>query len=213
MDVTICDQQGDIMIDAMARDLNGQMVFLSLYGRDGSVQQLISRMQLSHHADSVSKVSVSPAGRSGKFEALVGDPRRLQKVTGRLPKNCLFGPLVHAWIFDPELTTPDRVNGRGWLTFDEGHSLQMRESATWSLIKHLAPLPLLDDWKGFVLDTLRQMHKDEESGHRCLSQVPSIGPIGLSLVQLPTSFESLISDAIRAGQLCLPRAAAAAAAI
>lgn len=208
MDVTTCDQQGDIMIDAIGRDLNGQLVFLSIYGRDGSVQQLLSRMQLSQHADRVTKVTTTFPGRPSKFEALVGDPRRLQKVTCRLPKQCLFGPLVHGWIFDPELTTPDRVNGRGWLTFDAGHSPQMRKGATWSLVKHLSPIPLLDEWKDFVLTALRETMVDEEAGHRCLSPTPSIGPIELSLIQLPSSFEALISESIRNGKLFVPTAAA-----
>lgn len=86
----------------------------------------------------------------------------------------------------------------------------MRESATWSLVKHLSPIPLLDDWKDFVLATLRETLVDEESGHRCLSPTPSIGPIDLSLIQLPSSFEALISESIRNGNLCIPMAAVAA---
>lgn len=84
----------------------------------------------------------------------------------------------------------------------------MRKGATWSLVKHLSPIPLLDEWKDFVLTALRETMVDEEAGHRCLSPTPSIGPIELSLIQLPSSFEALISESIRNGKLFVPTAAA-----
>lgn len=207
MEITPCDEQSDIMVDALGRDLNGQLVFLSLYGRDGSVQQFMSRMQLVQHADSVQKISLSLAGRGNRFEALVGDPRRLQKVTCRLPKQCLFGPLVHAWIFDPALTTPDRVNGRGWLTFDAGHAPAARDQAAWALIKQLSTVPLLDDWKDAILALLKQLKSGGDESPRCLSSAPTIGPIDLMVVQLPSHFESLISTSLREGVLTAPAAA------
>lgn len=208
MEINPCDQQGDIMIDAMARDLNGQLLFLSVYGRDGSVQQFMSRLQLSQHQDGIQKLSVQSPNRRGEFQAVVGDPRRFKKATTKLPKACLFGPLVNAWFFDPALIEPDRVNGKGWLMFDLGQTEQKRELALWAMVKFLSPLPLLDEWREPLMATLKSMVFNLDEGHACIAASPGVGPLDFVFVQLPTNFEELVSSSIRSGLLQIPPIAA-----
>jgi hypothetical protein len=88
---------------------------------------------------------------------LIGDASRLEKLTGRLPRQNLFGNLTHAWIHDPVLVVPDRANRIVWRVFAEPrepHVPTQRERFTaelWATLKQLMPVPLFDHWREPVL--------------------------------------------------------------
>jgi hypothetical protein len=48
----------------------------------------------------------------------VGNADRLEKFTGKLPRDNLFGNLVHLWLYDPALIRPDRSNRVAWVLVD-----------------------------------------------------------------------------------------------
>lgn len=197
MPVFQCQQQADIFIDAMACDRRSSLIFLSLYGRDGSLQQFLSRLHLGSSADGISSITVSDSS-GNRLDVSIGDPRRLEKVSGQIPKGSLFGKLGHLWIYDPALLKPDKANLRGWLMFDLDHSDHDQSLAIWELIKALSPVPLLDHWQESIMGVVNAQGND--AGIHVAKAIGDLKPVE---VHLPSDFESLVSQLIVAGQLQL----------
>ncbi|MFX5689053.1 hypothetical protein ABTD94_21795, partial [Acinetobacter baumannii] len=69
----------------------------------------------------------------------VGGADRLAKHSGRLPRQNLFGPLSHLWIYDKALQAPDLVNRIGWVLLrGEGSQADLQlELLGWRLMQRL----------------------------------------------------------------------------
>jgi hypothetical protein len=107
----------DLYADACVRDESGQLMFLSLYGRDTAIQQLLAAFTLKVSEGGFDSFHLQdPAGESHRVH--VGNADRLEKFTGKLPRDNLFGNLVHLWLYDPALTRPDRSNRVAWVLVD-----------------------------------------------------------------------------------------------
>ncbi len=101
----------DVYCDALVCD-EGYLVFASCWGRDTAIQELLARLTLTANEGGISQLSFDGhvASENGdtsdsklRFEnypAKIGNPDRLDKMTGRMPKSNLFGDLVHVWLFD-----------------------------------------------------------------------------------------------------------------
>lgn len=141
----------DVFVDACLRDEAGRLLFLSCFGRDTSIQQLLAAFHLPLSQGGLETIHwASSSGQ--RFQVDVGDPARLDKLTGRLPKDNLFGNLVHAWIFDPKIRKLDLVTRSAWLIDERealtGESFHVR---LWSLYQLLSPVPLLPHWRDELL--------------------------------------------------------------
>lgn len=200
-------EQADVFVDALAADHRDQLLFCSVYGRDTSVQQLMARLHQASREGGVESLTVdSRPGRVPPLAVRVGDPRRLDKVTGRLPRSGLLGNLVHAWIFDPALLAVDHAGRSAWVMEHQlaGASVLAPtgpaptvppaiQAQVWQLVLELSPVPLLPAWEDTVLDHL---------GRNGAFQSPScIGPLDLLRIGLPESFPDWVSDGVRHGRL------------
>ena len=149
----VLEQQSDVFVDALVSDHRAQLLFLSVYGRDTSIQQLMARLHQRRDQGGVDDLTLQdPASHSEVLRVLVGDPARLDKITGRLPRTGLLGNLLHAWIFDPAVLTLDPATGSGWLLehlqgdLPKGHRAAREAAQAWRMVKELSPVPLLDHW-------------------------------------------------------------------
>ncbi|MDR8402145.1 hypothetical protein NE850_38125 [Paraburkholderia sp. USG1] len=193
----------DIFVDACVRAPTSELMFLSAFGRDGSVQQLYASLHLGMQEGGLQRVTIlDPTSRKPIAAIPIGDPKRLDKFSGRLPKDNLFGNLVHTWIFDEILLKPSRATGTAWLLLDR-HS-QSDEAAwvatrTWSLVTQLSPVPLLPHWRERVLNELADELVTD------LSQTASapIGRLFASVTSLPEAFPQTLSALVRSGDLTL----------
>lgn len=193
------DEQSDVFVDACAADQNGQLLFLSVYGRDTSIQQLMARLHQRSSQGGVDQLTLR-RGRSGTVEQMVvvGDPARLDKATARLPRTGLLGNLVHTWIFDGCLRRPNMGAGTGWhLDSTEGAPeavLAARElEQSWRLVKELADVPLLDHWALTVMAHLESV--GAVTRPRC------VGPVKALHVRVPDDFTKWVSEQVRDGVL------------
>lgn len=198
------EEQSDVFVDACASDHRAHLLFLSVYGRDTSIQQLLARLHQRAAQGGVEQLTVRAGGARGhQLRVLVGDPSRLDKVTGRLPKTGLLGNLVHAWIFDPELLKVDVATGSGWIADqvqasedDQAVTARARRAAreaeqVWRLVKELSPVPLLEHW------ALTSLAYIESSGG--LVRPPCVGSVAVTRVELPEAFDVWVSDRVRDG--------------
>ena len=146
----------DVFCDALAED-DGYLVFASCWGRDTAIQELLARLSLPSSEGGIKQLTVDNNQVSEKTLRQVikiGNPDRLDKMTGRMPKSNLFGDLVHLWLFDKKVRIPDYVNRQAYLLFQPDQQSQVNQ--TWSLIKQVSHLPLLDDWQEAILNLMRE---------------------------------------------------------
>jgi hypothetical protein len=199
----------DLYADACVRDESGQLMFLSLYGRDTAIQQLLAAFTLKATEGGLSAFHLQdPDGQAQVV--YVGNADRLEKYTGKLPRDNLFGNLAHVWLYDPALIWPDRSNRVAWVLVDGVHHgsnpLEVIWDRAWELYKLLSPVPLLDAWQQAVLsrtggDVVTLMGE---------TAYPPLGRIGAARVSLPESFPETVSGMVKAGDLALEQLAAAA---
>ncbi len=195
----------DLYVDACIRDEAGRLMFLSVYGRDTALQQLLASFQLPTSSGGMDLVTLeNPDAENGLrvVRLFVGDASRLSKQTGRLPRS-LFGHLVHAWIYDPVVIQPDKSNGIGWVMLDveEGStaSPEKARAAVWTMVSHLSPIPLLPHWRDAVLQAMGEQLVVTLSK----TSFPPVGRLRAAKVSLPEDFSARISQLVKAGLLLL----------
>lgn len=193
----------DLFADACVRNEAGQLLFLSVFGRDTGIQQLLASIALGAKEGGLMQFKLQAPSEPDEL-VLIGDAGRLEKLTGRLPRQNLFGNLTHAWIFDPATVIPDRANRIVWRIFGERReagSPAQRERFTaelWKTLTQLMPVPLLDHWREPVLR--------EASRHVTWLEQLASGPIGQVTgykLELPQAFLETISALVRGGELKL----------
>ena len=193
----------DIFVDACVRAPDGELAFVSVFGRDGAVQQLYASLHLGIQEGGIRQLTLLDPGSSQPVAAVpVGDPRRLDKYSGRLPKDNLFGNLVHTWIYDESLLGPSKAAGSAWLLVDretQAHDDESLYARVWSLIEELSSIPLLSHWRDAILAAL---------GAQLVSQLDDtpyapVGRIHASRVTLPEAFPEAISAFVSSGRLTL----------
>jgi hypothetical protein len=195
----------DLYADACIRDESGQLMFLSLYGRDTAIQQFLAALSLKENSGGFNAFrlsSVDDHGVTAIEKVFVASADRLEKLSGRLPKENLFGNLVHTWIYDPVLLQPDRPNKTGWYMLGKEFTSEVRSDVLqgiWGLYKTLSPVPLLDEWMEVVI---RATQSD------CVSfmddcNYPPIGSVTAARVTLPDTFPELISNMIKSRMIGL----------
>jgi hypothetical protein len=169
------------------------------------VQQFFAAFALGPHEGGFNRFTLVESRSDAAQERVVGvchvgDANRLTKLTGRLPKDNLFGNMVHAWIYDPVVTVPDRTNRTAWLLDDAPFSRETRDrliNEIWALYQLLSPVPLLDSWRDVVLHATHQecvklMHTTEH---------PPIGRCAAVRVRLPEDFSDQISRMVQASMI------------
>ena len=180
-----------IFSDGYLCDERRSLLFLSVWGRDTAIQELLGRLTLNNE-EGLSQLTLTD---SGLHEHLLftGNNDNLDKRTTRHQRT-RFGTLVHLWLFDKRCLEPDRSNGQAFL-------LLRREDADWRdrlwiLLKETTSLPLLEHWQDGVLDYLQHTQMVVSSG--------GYGGLCGWQLQLDTpALTAFIGDAIRSGTLSL----------
>ena len=193
----------DLFADACVRDEAGNLVFLSLYGRDTVIQQLYAAFYLKATEGGFDQIHlVDESGR--QHPVFVGQSDRLTKISGRFPKANLFGNLVHTWIYDPVVVKPDMVNRAAWLLMENEGGDVAKAAAdagarVWEAYRQLSPVPLLDHWRGPVVAA---------TGHACITSMdktpyPPLGRVSACKVTIGEQFAPMVSRLVRDGTLTL----------
>ena len=199
----------DLYADACVRDETGRLMFLSLYGRDTAIQQLLAAFTIKVTEGGLDAFHLQhPAGESQLVH--VGDADRLEKFTGKLPRDNLFGNLVHLWLYDPALVRPDRSNRVAWVLVDgvddSPDQTETIWARVWGLYKLLSRVPLLDTWKQAVLSRTG----DDVVTLMGETPYPPLGRIAAARISLPDHFPEIVSGMVKAGDLALEQLALAA---
>lgn len=183
----------DLWADACLRNDDGELMFLSFYGRDASAMQFVAAMELGKSEHGITSFTlVGPTG--SRNTAHVGPTERLGKFSGRLPRQNLFGPLSHLWVFDKRLQEIDKPNRIGWVVTSHAGAV---DSKVWELVKSLSPVALLEHWR----DPLLEWCREKDAVHELGQKFPRIGRLRALRVSITDHFIRRISDGVRSGEL------------
>ncbi len=197
----------DIFADACVRDDAGNVLFASLYGRDGALLQLFSAFTLKRDQGGLDGFTLIDAAGEQHSVGVPGVDR-LEKFSGRLPKANLFGNLAHTWLYDVRLLKRDYVNGIAWVIdevreTDTASIDQQIRAQAWLVMKDLSSIPLLDHWQSTIL----ALTADTAIQPLAATLYPPIGRITGFRVELNDSFVDTISAAVRSGMLTVEESA------
>lgn len=180
-----------VFCDALLCD-EGHLVFVSLWGRDTAIQELLAKLSIPVREGGIRELKFTDPNDRSRITADIGDPDRLDKMSGRMPGNNLFGDIVHLWLFDQRAKQPDYINHKAYLLMMGAD----KTGTSWELVKAVSPLPFLDKWRSQVLmlmldkGWLRQL-----KGYH----------LDAICVDIPEDeFSQLISEQVRMGALTLP---------
>lgn len=182
----------DLWVDACLRSEEGDLVFLSFYGRDASAMQFISALELGRSDGGITSFNlVDAAGQRQLVHA--GPVERLGKHSGRLPRQNAFGPLSHLWIYDKRLQETDKVNRIAWIV-DQEMDVGSIELRAWDMVKSLCPVALLDAWKPTVMAWCHAQGAISELG---MGRYPRIGTVRAVRVSITDHFLRFVSQSVR----------------
>lgn len=197
----------DVFVDACVRDEEGRLLFLSCFGRDTAIQQLLAAFYLKPTEgglETFQLVEPGAAVHAAGDLVRVGNAEHLQKLAGRLPRENVFGNLTHTWIYDSVIVRPDRAIRTAWV-LDPQNSAERRSDQVlirvWEVFKLLSPVPLLDEWQ----PTLMKACFDDCVKDMSASAFPPIGRISAQKVTVPDSFVGTVSALVKRGDLALSR--------
>lgn len=195
----------EIWVDGCLRNSDGRLMFLSLYGRDGSIMQFLSALELGRTERGVDRFHLVGAGQRHPTE--VENTDRLAKHSMRLPRQNLFGQLSHMWLYDKALQKPDRANRIAWVmqqrppagvTQSEVTKADPIEERLWRTVLDLCPVALLEHWREPLLAWCREKRAIEMLDDPVY---PAIGRIEATRVSLSDYFVQFVSDGVRSGLL------------
>ena len=196
----------ELWADACLRNSEGRLMFLSFHGRDTSVMQFISALELgaSHEKGADRFHLVDGVGTRHAVDVV--DTKRLGKHSARLPRNGLFGPLSHTWLFDKALRVPDRANGIAWVLHrhpaeqPDQADLARLDDLVWRTLADLSPVAVLAHWRQPILDWCRERLAISALDDRAY---PALGPVQAVRISLSAHFVEFISQAVSRGDLSL----------
>ncbi len=194
------NEMSDIFVDACVRDLSGNLLFLSCYGRDTALTQLFAAFSLSPSEGGLMQLSLE--GDDGRIHRVgINNAERLKKMSGRLPKENLFGNVAQTWIYDPIVLEPDRSNLMGWVLIDintvvmKSDELQKEiDRRVWAMYQMLSPGPLLPIWELPIREATREAVLEMQ-----MSSFLPLGRISALLVHLPDDFSEQVSQLVKSG--------------
>ena len=188
-----------VFCDAHLVDEAGVCRFLSLWGRDTALQELLARLTLKPNEGGLRTLWIGESGEPGAAFVSTLDPDQWVRVSARRP-GTLFGDLVHVWLHDRLATEPDRANGRALLldrAADDGHELmQAHWDALWNLVQQVLWVPVQPHWQGPLIQRLHELD--------CIRTLRGYRTQGFLLsLSNRDEIESEISNLVRSGTLTL----------
>lgn len=199
----------DLYADACIRHPGtGELLLLSLYGRDGAMLQFFAAFSLPPDRGGLREFTLIDE-QGGSHSVQTANHDRLDKLTGKLPRGNLFGNLAHAWLFDRDVQRPDRANRLAWGLYPrldlQGNAVDELtiKDQLWQQVQDLSPVPLASTWRDQVLTMATEggfvRWLDEPD-----AMFPPLGSLLACRIELDDRFIEAISAAVKRGDLALP---------
>lgn len=194
----------NVFVDACVRNTSGALMFMSAYGRDTAIKELMARIQLgASHREGLTSLTLQNAHAVHKVE--VGDVKSLTKTTGRLPK-CVFGDLNHLWLYQPQVKGISKGAGSAWILVKNQEPQETTQSRVWSAITQISSIALLPSWQSRVMEVIGESMVTDYKDARRVNPRMAI-PIGFHQVfevhVNQKALATLVSSLVASGELTL----------
>lgn len=143
----------ELFADACCVNSDDDCLFLSLWGRDTAVQELLARLTLPLSQDGIDTLHIMEGETT--YRVRFRNMDNYDKRTTRAFQKTRFGNLVQVWLFDLRCVSPDRANLES-IVLIERDDPELINSKLWQRVTDLCPLPLLDHWQEEVMSWLHQ---------------------------------------------------------
>lgn len=184
----------DLYADACCVSSDGDCLFLSLWGRDTAIQELLARLTLPPAQNGLDALHIMEGGNQHRVR--FRDMDNYEKRTTRAFQKTRFGSLVQVWLFDQRCVSPDRANLEAVMLIERETSESI-ENRLWQRINDLCPLPLLDHWQVQVMAWLHQQNAIVPAQN-------SLGRLNAWEIKLDQNAMAMcISEMIRTGHLTI----------
>jgi len=182
------DEYSDLQADALLLDDNFDLVFVSLWGRDTAIQQLLARLTLGNKEGGMSRFHFVVEKHG--IPVNVPDVENLSKQSARTFGGTLFGSVTNLWLYHKLAVEPDKASMRAFAVLPE--DTENPDDRLWPLVQSCCGLPLMPHWQEVVLAALR-----EEGMLKRL--VSAFGPVqgyrlAIQLPELQARMEKLIRN-------------------
>jgi len=160
----------DLIVDACVVDKQTHdLIFISVWGRDTAVQQLLARLTLDSTAAESLKSGIGLKVGHDTRLVFFHDTDKLEKRTSREYPGTLFGSLLNLWLFHPLCTVPDASQHSAYVLLQnpkaqnaepalngEGDLPQATRARLASALLNLAPFPILPEWADVALNEVQK---------------------------------------------------------
>ncbi|GIU42806.1 hypothetical protein TUM4438_10220 [Shewanella sairae] len=175
-----------LYLDAFVVDDRDEVIFISLWARDGEMQHLFAALTLPITQGGYREKRVRLP--DGNLQTLnLNRVKDMKKITTRLPRFTPVGEWVHTWLILPELMKTPYGSHEGWILSQN----LLNWDALWPVVKTLCHLPLLDEWKNELAVLL----------HHSVKHLDAFGVFAYQLTLEPELIEPIIADAVKSGSL------------
>jgi hypothetical protein len=178
-----------IFCNGALTDPDGQFLYLSLIGRDTSLQELRGKMTTSKLASFTIKWD-----RGGKLDGWFSHSwLGAMEYHGSKIQTTLFGELTQMVLYHPLMTTPDKANQTAIIPYTGATPVGQCYSDLWQVIKNICEVPLLDGWRKLVVAMFGPLGWMQPLvGFNC----------GALHAKLGKDMAAVISANVRSGALC-----------
>lgn len=183
----------DAIVAMPGENCRMSVVFLSMFGRDTSVNGLLGRLSVNQTDQLYLSGVWTLIGNSGRAAQFLAIPQGVGKLQGKMPEPNLFGSVGHLVLYDPLCARPDMGTREAFLLVQAGQTQEEWRAQTWRLVSHISPLPLLPHWRDVLL---YQLYRSE-----MLESLNCLGRLNGWHVRLGSEYESIVTRLIRDGWL------------
>ena len=145
------DFNSSVFCDGLLTNQEGELLFMSVWGRDTEIAELLARLTLPDHPDGVRTFNAK--GDQYTQHVVVPNPKLLDKQQGRATGS-VFGELIQLFVFASTLQEPDRISREAWALF-QLHDDSTEPPDVWPLVMETCHVPLLAQWREPVLAAFR----------------------------------------------------------
>lgn len=189
------DEASGLYVDAFLTD-QSYLRFLSIWGRDTEMQEFLARLSLSGKEGGLESFWVNADPQ--KY-VQIGDLGRFEKLTGRMPRDNLFGEVTHVWIYDRIAVEPNYTGRRALFLFlpeeDIPENREALNERLWVMVRETCHLPLLPQWRDVMLSGF--------TAHGFLKRLDGVGVAAIEITLPESEVETLITGWVQAGLISI----------
>ena len=185
------DEISDLYVDSYLTDEHGNLIFVSFWGRDITINEFIARITLNDAEYGIRKFHLIDPDTGIEKSVHISNKDDLEKHTGRVTTK-VFGDMVQGFIYEKMTIKPDYQSGKALILF-----VGDDEPDTWDLVKEVCHIPLIDHWKESLLETF----SDQGNDTPWIKKLTGVGINAIRIEFDQESLEEVVSDQIQNGQL------------